>query len=880
MMPNETGRFSLCSDTSKEAAGGVLYQEQKGQNRLVAYCSKKLPDAASRYSISELELCGMMANIAMFKHLLRYTEFTVYVDHSALVHIIKAKREPPTLRLKKLIETLSEYSFILKYLKGKDMWIADFLSRHADNDPDSPNEIIPIAFCLQELVRINLKDNDMFMANLLSENSDSFDNANGFEDGFLMSFTLDELFNDDNIYEQLRIMLKTDDHCCELCDIYDESDYMPWESEPQADQEALLVFTRGQTAKEELVVPPVYPLHGVHKKPEHAKTPVIDPNVIKPPEPKVDIPKPNPIPILPQPLLQKQAEKLPKEEEKVNPKMPMEPQYTRQDRIAPTTEYEGLINPKHIDLRLLGLYPEYDSDKIIEEINIIPTDIDKLRTPKVLFPKDTDINLLRKHLPKQAELDKFIKYLKTKIIHNYEVPLTMKELIADYQISPYFKDIYKYVTKDICTFTGNAGKSFKAMCENYIVVNGILFRIKYATKTSDPELILCIPETLVPSVLYQYHDHLLAGHQGVTRMYLTLKEKYYFPNMFSLIRKYILCCNVCESRRAKEIDLKANYSRIPLDFRPMSRMSVDVKYMPPSKLGYNHILMCTCEFSNWVVGIPIQDAVTETIIEALYFKIVLTFGSPKCMIMDEAKSLSSETMVQIYKGLNIQPYVVSPFNHGSNRTERYIRSVSDLICKQLEGTGDRWPLFVYPCCFAMNTYVSTATGYSPYKLVFLHDPPDINQYKFNPDQTGISLKTKQYLQLMLERQKEMVDLVVKRRTLDQQAQQIREGRKHPEKRDFAVGDLIYLSHEQGAGLHTSSRKFKKEWIGPLRIQGIQDETHYLISDWQGLVLPVLAHRNRIKHYNLNLGTIEDGELVTVSNAKELMEKLDNYDKPP
>ena len=92
VMPNNTGAFSLFSDTSKIACGSALYQEKKGKHRLVAYYSKKLPDAASRYSISELELCDLVANISAFKHTLRKnTNFTVYVDHSALVHILRAK---------------------------------------------------------------------------------------------------------------------------------------------------------------------------------------------------------------------------------------------------------------------------------------------------------------------------------------------------------------------------------------------------------------------------------------------------------------------------------------------------------------------------------------------------------------------------------------------------------------------------------------------------------------------------------------------------------------------------------------------------------------------------------------------------------------------
>ena len=100
-------------------------------------------------SISELDLTGVMANVAKFKHLLSNANFHVYCDHSALVHILKAKRESPTLRLKKLIENLREYKFDIYFLKGEEMHISDFLSY--PDDEDSPNVIIPIAFMLQEL---------------------------------------------------------------------------------------------------------------------------------------------------------------------------------------------------------------------------------------------------------------------------------------------------------------------------------------------------------------------------------------------------------------------------------------------------------------------------------------------------------------------------------------------------------------------------------------------------------------------------------------------------------------------------------------------------------------------------------------------------------
>ena len=191
LMPNSTGHFVLVSDTSKIGCGAALYQKQRAKYHLVACYSKRLPEAVTNYSISELELTGVMANVAVFKYLLRNANFHVYCDHSALVNILKAKREPPTLRLKKLIENLSEYKFDIYFLKGEEMHISDFLSRHPD-DEGSPNEIIPIAFMLQELGNSKFPDHLLY----LKEEVDALPEQDNYityqEDDFMFIFSDDK----------------------------------------------------------------------------------------------------------------------------------------------------------------------------------------------------------------------------------------------------------------------------------------------------------------------------------------------------------------------------------------------------------------------------------------------------------------------------------------------------------------------------------------------------------------------------------------------------------------------------------------------------------------------------------------------------------------
>ena len=65
-MPDRKGRFLLYSDTSKYAPGSVLYQVQDVKPKLIAYVSKRMPEVAKNYSITELEMCGLAINITIF----------------------------------------------------------------------------------------------------------------------------------------------------------------------------------------------------------------------------------------------------------------------------------------------------------------------------------------------------------------------------------------------------------------------------------------------------------------------------------------------------------------------------------------------------------------------------------------------------------------------------------------------------------------------------------------------------------------------------------------------------------------------------------------------------------------------------------------------
>ena len=846
-MPNSEGHMVLVSDTSKIACGSALYQEQKGRYRLIAYFSKKLPLSAQRYSISELELTGIYANVLAFKHLLRNVHFTLHCDHSALVHIINGKKEAPTLRLKKLTENLSDFKFDIKFLRGKDMFVSDFLSRHPDSEESCNDPIIPVAFLMKEIE--------------LPQHSPK-------------------------LLDWLNIMLDSREMVA-----YKESPFKECKCERIMNMnEPFQVLTRSMVKTVKADVPAMYPLKGDHKKPEKSQIRIIEVKdteevgqgevqIVPNQQPGIEdnimaeIDNVN----IPDIVLRPVAQNVPKVNMTglqvppvLNEPIPMKPV----KKASSVINYDQILTPVNMDVALKGQLPPFDMEKSFDAIQ---TSVEQFPDMEILFREDkplfkpgTEISLFMQHIPKQKELDKFVNYLKQRVIHDCKVPLSVKELKAEYHVDPYFKDVVKYLEKDYCRYVGKAQTVFKMQCEDYVLVNGVLFKIRYGKEDKgEPSLVLCIPEKYIPTVLYQYHTPLLAGHPGVIKLYDTIKQRYYFPGMFNLVREFVECCLECQSMKGKTDGSRIQYARISLDTRTMARMSMDIKEMPESELGFRHILVCVCEFTNWMKTIPVADQKAQTIAMALYFKICCEYGTPKAIICDEALAFQSVALQEYFKALNIQPIYISPMNHGSNRSERYIRTLNDIITKCLVGTGSNWPLYVPSATFAMNCQVSQVTGFSPYQMVNNKQPPDKLSFDFDPTESGIKVDTPLYMIFMDQSKLLINQMIMRRKKYEAESQLVRESRKYPYVHGYAVGDLVLINHSPSSVLKVTSRKLKRDWVGPFKIQAIIDDSHYMISDWTGQLSHKRFHVNRLKPFSLSLGKVKDGKLQTVHNTREL-----------
>lgn len=125
---NYSEPFKVHTDASSDGLGAVLYQEQEGKDRVIAYASRSLKPAEKNYHSSKLEFLALKWAITeKFHDYLYGGRFTVYTDNNPLTYIhTTAKLNASGQRW---IAELANYDFNILYRSGKSNVEADALSR-------------------------------------------------------------------------------------------------------------------------------------------------------------------------------------------------------------------------------------------------------------------------------------------------------------------------------------------------------------------------------------------------------------------------------------------------------------------------------------------------------------------------------------------------------------------------------------------------------------------------------------------------------------------------------------------------------------------------------------------------------------------------------
>ena len=217
------------------------------------------------------------------------------------------------------------------------------------------------------------------------------------------------------------------------------------------------------------------------------------------------------------------------------------------------------------------------------------------------------------------------------------------------------------------------------------------------------------------------------------------------------LRSYLSACHICQLFRKDKPPFRQLEARINLNYRPMSRLSMDLKMMPRSQKGHQFILCIIDEMTSYLITAPLYQARSEEVREALIENIISKFGTPDYMMMDQDSAFMLSLMSYLLKKLEITIKMVGPYNHKSLQVEHGIKSLSNIQSKCLTDQRQMWHKFLSLATFAYNIFHSPNLGnYSPCELVFGRKPKLLVNIETNLD-IKIASTFKDYHTLLTKR---------------------------------------------------------------------------------------------------------------------------------
>ena len=333
------------------------------------------------------------------------------------------------------------------------------------------------------------------------------------------------------------------------------------------------------------------------------------------------------------------------------------------------------------------------------------------------------------------------------------------------------------------------GQESKDVQKHYLLVDSLVYYL--SNVDDDPCIRLFIPKHLRSFVLKQYHDE--NGHMGIQKTFDSIRQKYYWPNLFKKINKYVDDCITFKTRSMQKNNHPLQETDIPP--YPKAKLSLDLSGPYPTTLSGNKYIIAFVDwYSGWPEAFPVADKTAETVTDLILQQIFPRFGCPLQIVSDNGSENVNKMVRETLEKLKIDHVLTSVYHPQSNaKCERFHRIFHDILAKAVVDNQQSWDLHLNQSLAAIRFNVSESSKFSPFYLLYNRDVvlPVDNILKPRRKYVG-----EDYHQIALQEQHKTF-VHVRNHLKKAKKRQARYADKKAKSVDFNVGDPVYYENKQG-----------------------------------------------------------------------------------
>ena len=260
--------------------------------------------------------------------------------------------------------------------------------------------------------------------------------------------------------------------------------------------------------------------------------------------------------------------------------------------------------------------------------------------------------------------------------------------------------------------------------------------------------------------------------------------------------------------------------------------------------------------------VPIFQATSGEIGEALIENIITKYCTPEYIIMDQDSAFMSSLMTYLFHKFDIKIKTIAPYNHQSLQAEHRIKLLSHILSKHLISLGQMWTKYLSLATFAYNMFNTPNLGnYSPYELAFGRKPKIMLNIQSNPN-IKVSKTFKEYYELVNKRIKYLQDIL-----FNFKLWRLAMINKDRENFQYRGGDLVYIISPLTSQLRTASQKIAITYVGLVVVYKIIDPHSYLLMTLDGKILRGIFEHRRLKPTTIRTN---QGNVQNLADLRQIM----------